>query len=145
MKNRSNDSSPLSRSHIAPRLLFLGAALVCLTLLVPEPANAQSLPAEAYGPYNATFLVDGPAISKPLTPPSPIDPRTAAMLDRMGMGGRQSDSHDALLAGHAAWTLAFCFGPRSRRPARFYSLVLGTRVQKTRDSSELRMGTLAYG
>jgi len=114
MKNRSNDSSPLSRSHIAPRLLFLGAAFVCLTLLVPEPANAQSLPAEAYGPYNATFLADGPGISKPLTPPSPIDPRTAAMLDRMGMGGRQSDSHDALLAGHAAWTLAFWF--RSSEP-----------------------------
>ncbi|MGA2847893.1 MAG: LamG-like jellyroll fold domain-containing protein [Terracidiphilus sp.] len=111
MKNRSKESSPFARLHIAQRLLPLGAAFACMAWLVPQPANAQSFPVEAYGPYNATFLVDGPGLSKPLTPPSPIDPRTAAMLDRMGMGGRQSDSHDALLAGHSAWTLAFWFRP----------------------------------
>ena len=111
MKNRSKNSSPFSRLRNAQRLLSLGVALACLVSCLPLHANAQSLPAEAYGPYNATFLVDGPGLSKPLTPPSPIDPRTAAMLDRMGMGGRQSDAHDALLAGHAAWTLAFWFHP----------------------------------
>ena len=111
MKNRSNDSSLLSRQHIARRMLSFGAAFVGLVSLLPLNANAQTLPAEAYGPYNATFLVDGPGLSKPLTPPSSIDPRTAAMLDRMGMGNRQSDSHEALVAGHAAWTLAFWFRP----------------------------------
>jgi len=111
MKNRSKESSSLSRRYAYQRLLSLGAVLVFLGSFLPRLVNAQSLPAEAYGPYNATFLVDGAGLSKPLTPPSSIDPRTAAMLDRMGMGNRQSDSHEALLGGHAAWTLAFWFSP----------------------------------
>jgi hypothetical protein len=111
MKNRSKESSPLSRRYAYQRYLSLGLAFVFLGSFMPRPVNAQSLPAEAYGPYNATFLVDGPGLSKSLTPPSSIDPRTAAMLDRMGMGGRQSASNDALLGGNAAWTLAFWFRP----------------------------------
>jgi hypothetical protein len=71
-------------------------------------ANAQSVPAEDYGPYNATFLPDGPGLTKSLAAPSPLDSRTAALLDRLGLN-KQPDSRDALLTGGAAWTLAFWF------------------------------------
>jgi hypothetical protein len=115
MKTR-NKASFLPNPYCAVRRLrLLNAAVFFLAVVLVSPwrSNAQSIPQEGYGPYNATFLIDGPGLSKSLTPPSPVDPRTAAMLDRMGLGGlnRQPELHDALLSGRAEWTLAFWFKP----------------------------------
>jgi hypothetical protein len=92
------------------RLIILFAATVSIALLLAlaGQAKAQSIPAEAYGPFNATFLSDGPGLTKQLTPPSSLDSRTAALLDRLGMN-KQPDERDVLLEGRAKWTLAFWF------------------------------------
>lgn len=92
------------------RKFNLPAAVVFLAILpaIAFQANAQSVPAEAYGPYNATFLPDGPGLTKQLAAPSPLDSRTAALLDRLGLN-KQPDERDALLEGQASWTLAFWF------------------------------------
>ncbi|MGD0627898.1 MAG: LamG-like jellyroll fold domain-containing protein [Terracidiphilus sp.] len=88
-------------------------ALLALVFHSHALAQTQALPAEAYGPYNATFLIDGPGMTKPLAPPSTLDPRTAGMLDRLGLN-QQAAQRDALAAARAAWTLAFWF--RSSEP-----------------------------
>jgi hypothetical protein len=75
-----------------------------MLLVLAGQAAAQTVPAQDYGPYNATFLPDGPGLTKllaPAAPPSmpfnrpketpPVDPRTV------------------LLDGQAKWTLAFWF------------------------------------
>jgi hypothetical protein len=79
-----------------------------LLLAGPAKANAQALPAEAYGPYNVVVLPDGPGLTKSLSTPSSVDGRTAFLLDRLGLN-RQSEARDALLNGGAPWTLAFWF------------------------------------
>lgn len=61
-------------------------ALALLVGLTPH-ALAQALPGEAYGPYSVTFLADGPGMSKPLTPPSSLDPRAAGLLERLDANG----------------------------------------------------------
>jgi hypothetical protein len=94
--------------HSCRRSLGALAAFALLAVVAEGRAQAQALPAEAYGPYNATFLVDGPGLTKPLAPPSTLDPRTAGMLDRLGLN-QQAAQRDALAAGRASWTLAFWF------------------------------------
>jgi hypothetical protein len=86
------------------------ASLALLAIVANGRAQAQTaaLPEVAYGPYNATFLADGPGLTKPLAPPSTLDPRTAGMLDRLGLN-QQAAQRDGLTAGRAAWTLAFWF------------------------------------
>ncbi len=79
-----------------------------LLLVSSSHVRAQSIPGEAYGPYNAVFLADGPGLIKPLAVPSPPDNRTAALLERLGLN-QQSGERDALLDGRAKWTLAFWF------------------------------------
>ncbi|MGB6721467.1 MAG: LamG-like jellyroll fold domain-containing protein [Terracidiphilus sp.] len=75
------------------RCLFLYASFGFGCLLAqPQLVCAQTAPAEDYGPYNAVFLPDGPGLSKPLAEPP-------ALNGPMG----------TLLAGRAAWTLAFWF------------------------------------
>jgi hypothetical protein len=110
MKNRVDMSMSVRRHDSVCRLDAIRAAFACLVILLPmaTAARAQALPEEAFGPYNATFLVDGPGLTKPLTPPLTMDGRTAALLDRLGVS-RQLETHDALLEGRAAWTLAFWF------------------------------------
>src|ERR1700679_2429418 len=110
MKSREKDTFARSFLCIFRRLLSPRAAVVFLAMMLPCCAQAQSVPAEDYGPFNATFLVDGPGLSKSLPAPSPLDRRTAALLDRLGLN-KQPDSRDALLAGRAEWTLAFWFKP----------------------------------
>ena len=63
------------------------AAVACLALLLVATVNArgQDFPAEDFGPYNAIFLSDGPGLTKTLAPPSPMDSRAAALLDRFGL------------------------------------------------------------
>src|ERR1700723_2602481 len=90
------------------RFFLLAATVVCLAVLLPWRTDAQSLPAEAFGPYNATFLADGPGLTKPLAPPPAFDNRTAALLDRLGLN-QQFTQRDPLAEGRAAWTLAFWF------------------------------------
>ncbi len=97
------------RPRVSPRSLLLVAALLACSLPSPIIAGGQSVPDAAYGPYNATFLADGPGMSKPLTAPSTIDPRSAGLLDRLGI--KQPDTRDPLLLGGATWTLTFWFQP----------------------------------
>jgi hypothetical protein len=76
--------------------------------LLPFQSSAQVIPTEAYGPFNATFLADGPGLTKPLTHPSSLDGRGAALLERLGVN-RPLDERDPLLEGRATWTLGFWF------------------------------------
>ena len=89
-------------------LHFVIAAVVLSVLPSATYARAQEIPAESYGPYNAVFLPDGPGLTKPLAAPSPLDSRTAALLDRLGLN-KEPDQRDVLLEGRATWTLAFWF------------------------------------
>ncbi len=71
---------------------------VLFSVLAPSSLSAQAVPEEAYGPYNAVLLADGPGIIKPLAPPAALDPRF-----------RGPQAPDALTSGTARWTLAFWF------------------------------------
>ena len=116
----TDPTAPRIRFRIPPcRPLTMLAAFFCLAVLqtlgplAKSHAQSQPLPAEAYGPYNAVFLLDGPALTKPLAPPSSLDNRTAALLDRLGIN-QQLAQRDPIVEGRAAWTLAFWF--RSSEP-----------------------------
>ncbi len=90
------------------RGFLIQTALVGVFLLSTSCARTQELPPENYGPYNAVFLPDGPGLVKQLAAPSPLDSRTAALLDRLGLN-KEPDQRDVLLEGRATWTLAFWF------------------------------------
>jgi len=113
MQIRNAVSSSLKFRSIGSRLFSLQCVVACTGILLTLPCQsiAQSVLSEAYGPYNATFLPDGPGLTKSLAPPAPLDVRSAALLDRMGLSGlnRQPEFHEALLTGRAEWTLAFWF------------------------------------
>ena len=116
MQNRNHRSLSCGAAAFAGRLPVSLAAFAFVGLLTASsvPARAQQLPAEAYGPYNAIILPDGPGLTKPLgAPPQP---------DRAGFN-TEPDHHDALLQGHARWTLAFWF--RSSEPLAGSVLVAG--------------------
>jgi hypothetical protein len=100
------------------------AAVGCLALLLVATVNArgQEFPAEDFGPYNAIFLSDGPGLTKTLAPPSPMDSRAAALLDRFGLK-TEPEHHEDLLAGRAIWTLTFWY--RSSEPLEGTVLVAG--------------------
>lgn len=83
---------------LAPRLSFAQAA---------SPRATPPLLAEAYGPYNAVFLPDGPGLKKSLTPPAPLNDWNADVRARLGLNPPVQP--DPLLRGQAAWTLAFWF------------------------------------
>jgi hypothetical protein len=74
------------------------AALVVPALLSVGVLSAQSVPKEAYGPYNAVFLQAGPGLTEPLAPPPPLDERYQGLRPP-----------DPLTKGSAQWTLAFWF------------------------------------
>jgi Exo-beta-D-glucosaminidase Ig-fold domain/Glycosyl hydrolases family 2/Concanavalin A-like lectin/glucanases superfamily/Glycosyl hydrolases family 2, sugar binding domain/Glycosyl hydrolases family 2, TIM barrel domain len=74
------------------------AALVLSTFPAAQTLSAQSIPGEAYGPYNVVVLPDGSGLIKPLAPPLSLDPRY-----------RGAQPPDPLTAGAAQWTLAFWF------------------------------------
>ena len=111
-------ASALNRPWIISARNFLfhsSIAFAVLPLLVfSSLARSQEVPTESYGPYNAVFLTDGPGLTKQLAAPSPLDSRTAALLDRLGLN-KEPDQRDALLDGRAAWTLAFWFSPSEPR------------------------------
>ena len=79
----------LNRPWISSVQRFLSQSALAVpifSLLVSSSiARTQELPAESYGPYNAVFLPDGPGLTKQLAAPSPLDSRTAALLDRLGL------------------------------------------------------------
>ena len=83
------------------------AAVAVLALAAFSCAQAPAPPPEAYGPFNAVFLPDGPGLSKPLSPATSHDGLAAAAMD--GQGSGQPAMQDPLLAGRASWTLAFWF------------------------------------
>jgi hypothetical protein len=80
-------------------------ALVAVALLFAGRTNAQTIPAEDYGPYNATILPDGPGLTKRLSP-LPAPPSFFAKPDPNAM---PSDERSVLLKGRTTWTLAFWF------------------------------------
>jgi hypothetical protein len=63
----------------------VGFLLVQSSLPLTSQAQAQTIPDESYGPYNAVFLPDGMGLTKKL------------------------NEHDGLLSANASWTLAFWF------------------------------------
>jgi hypothetical protein len=105
---RTRNAVPLS-----PRLRFsiyrkfsLQAAIAGFTMLLalPGQAKAQSVPGEDYGPYNATFLPDGPGLTKQLAPPT----RPRVPFSKPDEN-RKIEERAVLLEGSAKWTLAFWF------------------------------------
>ncbi|MGB7264173.1 MAG: LamG-like jellyroll fold domain-containing protein [Terracidiphilus sp.] len=78
--------------------MALSTVLVLSAFIAAPAGSAQSIPEEAYGPYNAKFLPDGLGLIKPLATPAPLDPRYQG-----------SQPPDPLTAGAAQWTLAFWF------------------------------------
>ncbi len=101
--NRASGSSWIS---LRLRAWLAGAAIVLAT---SASAPAQAAPAEAYGPYNAEFLPDGPALTKPLSAAVSLDTPEALLLNRLHQN--PPEAPDALLAGRAPWTMAFWFHP----------------------------------
>lgn len=92
------------------RKLCLRALYASIAVLPFMPvARCQTAPIADYGPYNATFLLDGPGLTKTIAPPSPLDVRTTALLDRLGVNKQSELIHDSLLDGRAPWTLLFWF------------------------------------
>jgi hypothetical protein len=92
--------------------LFVCAAfgfLVAPLGAAPAAMHAQTIaPAPAaYGPFNAVFLADGPGLNKTLSPSTSQDGVWAVAMD--GQGSGQPAIQDPVLAGRAAWTLAFWF------------------------------------
>lgn len=74
------------------------AVVLALAVFAAPAGTAQSIPEEAYGPYNAIVIPAGPGLIKPLSPTQPLDPRY-----------RGPALPDPLTAGAAPWTLAFWF------------------------------------
>lgn len=81
-----------SRAHL------LLAGLVLSAMLTARVADAQTVPDEAYGPYNVISIPAGPGVIKPLAPPPPLDPRDHG-----------PEGPDPLTAGAAPWTMTFWF------------------------------------
>ena len=96
----SSSSNPLS---YLCRLFQLVAA-VALVVMLATPLKAQTVPDAAYGPYNATFLPDGPGLNKQLAPPEP--PR---MPFSRPDENKKVEERAVLLAGSATWSLSFWF------------------------------------
>ena len=87
------------------RLFLVNATVTLMVVLAvwPGQARAQSVPVEVYGPYHATFLPDGPGLTKKLSP-LPAPPSPFSKPDTT-----PTDERSAILEGKAAWTLAFWF------------------------------------
>ena len=105
---------------VRPRISVTIAVLLFL-LATPLRAQAPAPPAEAYGPFNAVFLADGPGLNKTLSPATSLDGLATAAWDRQGSG--QTAGQDPILAGHAAWTVAFWF--ESPEPLQGTTLLAG--------------------
>lgn len=112
MRQRFSSVFPVMPVQANCRMLLLLLAFLLCGLLAGPLAAAQSIPEEAYGPYNAAVLSSGPGLVKPLAPPPPLDPRY--------QGPR---APDPLTRGNAAWTFAFWF--RSSQPLSGTTLLAG--------------------
>ena len=77
-------------------LLFIALGLIAL--LTGAASSAQSIPDEAYGPYNVISIPAGPGVIKQLAPPPPLDAHDHG-----------PEGPDPLTAGAAPWTLTFWF------------------------------------
>jgi Glycosyl hydrolase 2 galactose-binding domain-like/Exo-beta-D-glucosaminidase Ig-fold domain/Glycosyl hydrolases family 2/Concanavalin A-like lectin/glucanases superfamily/Glycosyl hydrolases family 2, TIM barrel domain len=104
-------------------LLFHVSALafiLTLPLVFTSVAEAQPVPGEAYGPYNAVFLADGPGLTKQIGGSSSMDQRAEALLEGLN---QVPTLPGAILEGRAIWTLAFWF--RSTDPLAGTVLIAG--------------------
>ena len=90
----------LSRFTVSATVVF-----IALVIVFADPAKAQSMPAEDYGPYNTTFLTDGPGLTKKMSP-LPVPP---SFFSKPNPDAMPSDERSALLKGDTTWTLAFWF------------------------------------
>ncbi len=104
--------SPKRNSCAVSLCSCLLAGLLSLFAVYPRIAAAQSIPDEAYGPYNVVILPDGSGLTKPLALPLAIDPRTSGVLERMGI--HTPEQHEPLVDGRAQWTLSFWFRSADR-------------------------------
>ncbi len=96
-------------------------ALLAAAPAAPILAQAPTLPATAFGPFNAVFLTDGPGLNKALSPSTSLDGVWAVAMD--GQGSGQPAIQDPVLAGRASWTLAFWF--ESPEPQQGTTLLAG--------------------
>jgi hypothetical protein len=101
MQNQNKTSLNSRLRFAVSRLFSVPVALACFGLLLftSRAASSQTVPAEAYGPYNVNILPDGPGLTKPL------------------------DAHEALLNRSAGWTLSLWF--RSSEPLKGAVLLAG--------------------
>lgn len=122
MINTVRERAKLLPINSIRRLVRLQAVAACLVFSGTANLAAQSLPAEDFGAYNATFLPDGPGLTKSLAPSPTLDSRAATLLDRLGLA-RQQDDHDTLTEGSGRWTLCLWFRPL--RPLEGAGLIAG--------------------
>jgi Exo-beta-D-glucosaminidase Ig-fold domain/Glycosyl hydrolases family 2/Concanavalin A-like lectin/glucanases superfamily/Glycosyl hydrolases family 2, sugar binding domain/Glycosyl hydrolases family 2, TIM barrel domain len=104
----------IRRTQCFCSLIALG---ICVWAMTGPRASAQDVPAEAYGPYNAAFLADGPGLTKEVAAPSAGTSRSPAQQEE------QRALPDPILEGRAAWTLVFWF--RSDEPVTGTVLLAG--------------------
>ena len=89
------------------------ASFVLSAFLHAQPP-ASPPPAEAYGPFNAVFLIGGPGLNKTLSPATSLDGLATPAWD--SEGSAQAAGQDPILAGNASWTIAFWFKPSEPAP-----------------------------
>jgi len=104
MRIQNADRSSLKFRFNLRAVSTLCAAVAWVALLAAGQVKAQSVPNEAYGPYNATFLPDGPGLTKQLAPAEP--PR---MPFSRPDENKKVEERAVILAGQATWSLAFWF------------------------------------
>ncbi len=93
-------------------------AVVAVALAACLHAQAPA----AYGPFNAVFLADGSGLNKTLSPATSLDGLVAVAATIQG-SNQQPATEDPILAGRAAWTLAFWF--ESPQPEQGMMLLAG--------------------
>lgn len=86
---------------------FRVAAVIAFALSGVLNAQASPPPVEAYGPFNAVFLIDGPGLNKTLSPATSLDRLSGA--SETSQVSNQPAMEDPIVAGRASWTLAFWF------------------------------------
>ena len=99
----------------------VAAAFVAIALSASLLAQAPAPPVEAYGPFNAVFLFDGPGLNKTLSPSTSLDGLASA--PEASQGPNQQATQDPILEGRASWALVFWF--QSSEPQQGTALIAG--------------------
>jgi len=99
----------------------VAAAFVAIGLSAALLAQAPAPPVEAYGPFNAVFLFDGPGLNKTLSPSTSLDGLASA--PEASQGPNPQATQDPILEGRASWALVFWF--QSSEPQQGTALIAG--------------------